>query len=180
MPPVMQAKLLRVLEEKEIERVGGGRPIAVDVRVLVATHRDLPDLVKQGQFREDLFHRVYVFPLALPPLRERPEDIPVLAAHFSRRVAEQNHWKPKVFTDDAVAALAKYSWPGNARELFIRLDLERRGDHDAPVRRRSRRRAGQRPHLISSGAARKPRRPAAARRADRTAPCSASGVRAPR
>jgi len=117
MPPVMQAKLLRVLEEKEIERVGGGRPIAVDVRVLVATHRDLPDLVKQGQFREDLFHRVYVFPLALPPLRERPEDIPVLAAHFSRRVAEQNHWKPKVFTDDAVAALAKYSWPGNVREL---------------------------------------------------------------
>src|SRR5436190_6602882 len=113
MPPVMQAKLLRVLEEKEIERVGGGRPIAVDVRVLVATHRDLPDLVKQGQFREDLFHRVYVFPLALPPLRERPEDIPVLAAHFSRRVAEQNHWKPKIFTDDAVASLTKYSWPGN-------------------------------------------------------------------
>src|SRR5436309_561447 len=117
MPALMQAKLLRVLEEKEIERVGGSRPIAVDVRVLVATHRALPDLVKQGQFREDLFHRVYVFPLVIPPLRERPEELPVLAEHFSRRVAEQNNWKPKIFTDDAVAALAKYSWPGNAREL---------------------------------------------------------------
>src|SRR4051812_9294538 len=95
MPVVMQAKLLRVLEEGEIERVGGDRPVAVDVRVIVATHRDLPELVRKGAFRQDLFHRVYVFPLVLPPLRERVEDIPVLASHFAAQVANQNGWKPK-------------------------------------------------------------------------------------
>jgi len=117
MPVAMQAKLLRVLEEGEVERVGGDKPIRVNVRVLVATHRNLEDLVKQNAFRRDLFHRVFVFPLQLPPLRERLEDFPDLVAHFSRHVAAQNGWKEKLFADDAIAELRKYSWPGNVREL---------------------------------------------------------------
>jgi DNA-binding NtrC family response regulator len=117
MPVAMQAKLLRVLEEGEVERVGGDKPIKVNVRVLVATHRNLEELVKQNAFRRDLFHRVYVFPLTLPPLRERPEDFADLAAHFAMQVAAQNGWKEKVFAPDAIAALRKYGWPGNIREL---------------------------------------------------------------
>jgi DNA-binding NtrC family response regulator len=117
MPVAMQAKLLRVLEEGEVERVGGDKPIKVNVRVVVATHRNLEDLVKQNAFRRDLFHRIYVFPLQLPPLRERPEDLPELVAHFARQVAAQNGWKEKVFAGDAIAELRKYSWPGNVREL---------------------------------------------------------------
>jgi two-component system nitrogen regulation response regulator NtrX len=117
MPMSMQAKLLRVLEEGEIERVGGGGPFAVDVRVVVATHRNLEEQVRQGTFREDLYHRVFVFPIMLPPLRERPEDIAVLAEHFSKQLAEQNHWKAKSFSPDALAALKAYGWPGNVREL---------------------------------------------------------------
>jgi two-component system, NtrC family, nitrogen regulation response regulator NtrX len=117
MPVAMQAKLLRVLEEGEVERVGGDKPIRVDVRVLVATHRNLEDLVKQNSFRRDLFHRIYVFPLLLPPLRERLEDFQALVAHFARQVAAQNGWKPKLFDDSAIAQLQRYSWPGNLREL---------------------------------------------------------------
>jgi DNA-binding NtrC family response regulator len=117
MPLAMQAKLLRVLEEGEVERVGGDKPIRVNVRVLVATHRNLEDLVKQNGFRRDLFHRVYVFPLALPPLRERPEDFPDLVRHFARQVAAQNGWKEKTFAEDAIAELRRYAWPGNVREL---------------------------------------------------------------
>jgi two-component system nitrogen regulation response regulator NtrX len=117
MPVAMQAKLLRVLEEGEVERVGGDKPTKVNVRVVVATHRNLEDLVKQNAFRPDLFHRIYVFPLALPPLRERPEDFPELVAHFARQVAVQNGWKEKVFAEDAIAELRKYAWPGNVREL---------------------------------------------------------------
>jgi two-component system, NtrC family, nitrogen regulation response regulator NtrX len=117
MPLNMQAKLLRVLEEGEIERVGGDRPIAVDVRVVVATHRNLEEQVRQGSFREDLYHRVFVFPIMLPPLRERREDIRVLAEHFARQLAEQNSWKPKDLSQGAIAALERHSWPGNVREL---------------------------------------------------------------
>jgi two-component system, NtrC family, nitrogen regulation response regulator NtrX len=117
MPLAMQAKLLRVLEGGEIERVGGSGPIAVDVRVIVATHRNLEEQVRQGLFREDLYHRVFVFPVVLPPLRERREDIGVLAEHFVRQLAEQNHWKPKSFSIKAIAALENYGWPGNVREL---------------------------------------------------------------
>jgi transcriptional regulator with GAF, ATPase, and Fis domain len=117
MPLAMQAKLLRVLEEGEVERVGGDKPIRVNVRVLVATHRNLEDLVKQNGFRRDLFHRVYVFPLPLPPLRERPEDFPELVQHFARQVAAQNGWKEKTFAEDAIAELRRYGWPGNVREL---------------------------------------------------------------
>jgi two-component system nitrogen regulation response regulator NtrX len=117
MPVAMQAKLLRVLEEGEVERVGGDKPIKVNVRVVVATHRNLEDLVKQNAFRRDLFHRVYVFPLTLPPLRERPEDFSELVAHFARQVAAQNGWKEKIFTEEAISELRKYGWPGNVREL---------------------------------------------------------------
>jgi DNA-binding NtrC family response regulator len=117
MPLAMQAKLLRVLEENEVERVGGDRTIPVNVRVLVATHRNLEELVRAGHFRQDLFHRVFVFPLALPPLRERQEDIPVLARLFAGLLAAQNGWKPREFTTEALEALRKYAWPGNVREL---------------------------------------------------------------
>src|ERR1043165_8893524 len=105
MPLVMQAKLLRVLEERQVERVGGDRTIPVDVRVVVATHRELDKLVKKGSFRQDLYHRVYVFPLFLPPLRERPGDIPALIAHFAAQVAAQNGWKPRPFQEDALREL---------------------------------------------------------------------------
>ena len=117
MPLAMQAKLLRVLEQNEVERVGGSKALPVDVRVVVATHRDLPQLAEQGAFRQDLFHRVFVFPLALPPLRARREDIPPLVEHFAARVAGQNGWKPMDITPDAMARLQQYAWPGNIREL---------------------------------------------------------------
>jgi len=117
MPLAMQAKLLRVLEEGEIERVGGDKPVRVNVRLLVATHRQLDEMVRQNAFRSDLFHRIYVFPLRLPPLRERLEDLPVLAAHFARLVAAQNGWKEKQFDAEAIGELNRYLWPGNIREL---------------------------------------------------------------
>ena len=117
MPLPMQAKLLRVLEEGEIERVGGDRPIKVDVRVIVATHHNLDERLHQNAFRQDLYHRIYVFPLALPPLRERLDDIPVLVAHFARQVAAQNGWKERAFAPEALEELKGYSWPGNVREL---------------------------------------------------------------
>jgi DNA-binding NtrC family response regulator len=117
MPLPMQAKLLRVLEEGEIERIGGDKPIAVDVRVIVATHRDLEVQVREGKFRQDLFHRIYVFPLVLPPLRARREDIPGLVEHFANQVCAQNGWKHIPFTSEAIEALQAHSWPGNVREL---------------------------------------------------------------
>jgi two-component system nitrogen regulation response regulator NtrX len=117
MPLAMQAKLLRVLEEGEIERVGGDRPLAVDVRVVVATHRNLEEQVRQGNFREDLYHRVFVFPIVLPPLRERREDIAPLVEHFVRQLEEQNNWKPKNFSREGITELERYPWPGNVREL---------------------------------------------------------------
>jgi DNA-binding NtrC family response regulator len=117
MPLNMQAKLLRVLEEAELERIGGDKSIAIDVRVLVATHHDLAELVAQGTFRQDLYHRVVVFPITLPPLRQRADDVPVLVEHFAAQVCAQNGWKAVPFTPDAIGALRAYSWPGNVREL---------------------------------------------------------------
>jgi two-component system, NtrC family, nitrogen regulation response regulator NtrX len=117
MPLAMQAKLLRVLEEGEVERIGGDKPLSVSVRVLVATHRDLEARVREEKFRQDLFHRIYVFPLMLPPLRERREDIPALVAHFSAQVCAQNGWKPVSFSAEAMQLLQSHSWPGNVREL---------------------------------------------------------------
>src|SRR3569833_1112137 len=117
MPLPMQAKLLRVLEEGEIERIGSDKPTKVDVRVVVATHRNLEQLVESNGFRRDLYHRVVVFPLTLPPLRDRREDLPVLVEHFARQVTAQNGWKPVPFGHSAIDALKDYSWPGNIREL---------------------------------------------------------------
>jgi two-component system, NtrC family, nitrogen regulation response regulator NtrX len=117
MPATMQAKLLRVLEESEVERIGGDKPIHVDVRVVVATHRNLEELVRAGTFREDLYHRVVVFPIQLPPLRQRKEDIQTLVEHFTKQVCIQNGWKAVPFTADAIGTLESYAWPGNIREL---------------------------------------------------------------
>ena len=117
MPSSMQAKLLRVLEEGEVERIGSDKPTTVNVRVLVATHRNLEQLVESGNFRRDLYHRVVVFPVELPPLRQRTEDLPALVTHFVRQVSAQNSWKPVPFTDSVIDALKQYTWPGNIREL---------------------------------------------------------------
>jgi two-component system, NtrC family, nitrogen regulation response regulator NtrX len=117
MPLMMQAKLLRVLEEGEVERIGTTKPTRVDVRVVVATHRNLEALVREGKFRQDLFHRIFVFPLLIPPLRERPEDVPVLIAHFAAQVCAQNNWRPMKFSDATIRELQHYPWPGNVREL---------------------------------------------------------------
>ena len=117
MPVSMQAKLLRVLEENEVERIGSDKAVSVDVRVLVATHHDLAELVQQGKFRQDLYHRVVVFPITLPALHERAEDIPALVEHFAAQVCAQNGWKPVPFGSDAIELLKSYTWPGNVREL---------------------------------------------------------------
>jgi two-component system, NtrC family, nitrogen regulation response regulator NtrX len=117
MPLAMQATLLRVLEQGEVERIGGDKPVKVNVRVVVATHRNLEEQVKQGAFRQDLFHRIYVFPVALPPLRERPEDIPALVQHFSGMIARQNGWKEVTVSPEAMQMLQAQPWPGNIREL---------------------------------------------------------------
>jgi len=117
MPAAMQAKLLRVLEEGEVERIGADKPTAVNVRVVVATHRNLEQLVESGGFRRDLYHRVVVFPVQLPPLRQRREDLPALVEHFARQVSAQNGWKPVPFTNFAIESLQNYAWPGNIREL---------------------------------------------------------------
>ena len=117
MPAVMQAKLLRVLEEGEIERVGGSGAQRVDVRVVTATHRNLEEQVRGGAFRQDLYHRIFVFPVQLPPLRDRKDDIAALVEHFNRSISEINGWKLKPFTEAAVSALQQHSWPGNVREL---------------------------------------------------------------
>ncbi len=106
MPLAMQAKLLRVLEQGEVERIGGDKPTKVNVRVVVATHRQLEEQVKQGNFRQDLFHRIFVFPIVLPPLRERPEDIPALAAHFAAQIVKQNNWKEITFSPGSIAGFA--------------------------------------------------------------------------
>ena len=116
-PPSLQAKLLRVLQEREFERVGGSRTIKVDVRIIATSNRDLLSNVTQGEFRQDLFYRLNVFPVPVPPLRERVEDIPPLADHFLRRFVRKHGVKVTGFSDLARAALLSYRWPGNVREL---------------------------------------------------------------
>ncbi|MDD3147058.1 MAG: sigma-54 dependent transcriptional regulator [Candidatus Riflebacteria bacterium] len=113
----MQAKLLRVLEEREIVRVGGNRRIDVDVRIIAATNKDLRRQIAEGRFREDLFHRIKVIEIKLPSLRERPEDIPLLARYFCSILAAQRRGVPKMLSDESLNVLAAYSWPGNVREL---------------------------------------------------------------
>lgn len=113
----IQVKLLRALGEQTIERVGGSKPIHVDVRVVTATNKDLAALVKEGKFREDLYYRLHVVRVHLPPLRERKSDIPILADAFLREIAEQNHKPYKPLSEEALQAMLAYEWPGNVREL---------------------------------------------------------------
>ncbi len=117
MPLALQAKLLRVLESRQVEPVGGTRSVTVDLRVLASTHRDLKEMVKQGTFREDLYFRLAVVPLILPPLRERTGDVALLANHLLRTFAEKHGKDFAGFTPAAIDALEAYRWPGNVREL---------------------------------------------------------------
>jgi two-component system response regulator HydG len=112
-----QVKLLRVLQERQFERVGGNQTIKVDVRIIAATNRDLPRMVKEGTFREDLYYRLNVVTIEMPSLRERPSDIALLATHFLRKYAGENDKAVVGFAEDALAALTRYHWPGNVREL---------------------------------------------------------------
>jgi two-component system response regulator HydG len=113
----VQAKLLRVLQTRTFERVGGSKPISVDVRIIAATNRPLEQCVTDGTFREDLYHRLNVVQIELPPLRERTEDVPLLAMEFLRRFARQNGKELRGFTDAGIDVLCRYNWSGNVREL---------------------------------------------------------------
>jgi two-component system response regulator AtoC len=113
----MQARLLRFLQEHEIKRVGGTETIRVDVRVVAATNKNLEDLVREKKFREDLFYRLNVVSMHLPPLREREEDLPLLVDHFLRKYAAENQGSPLRVSAEAMDFLSKYRWPGNIREL---------------------------------------------------------------
>jgi two-component system, NtrC family, response regulator HydG len=117
MSQASQVKLLRVLQEGEFERVGGTRTLSVDVRVVTATNRDLERLVAERKFRQDLYYRLNVIPLRVPPLRERTDDVPLLAAHFVRACATKNRKEVRGITDEALEALSVHRWPGNVREL---------------------------------------------------------------
>ena len=118
MPLTMQVKLLRVLQEREVTRVGGEETIPVDVRLIAATNRRLEEMVSAGTFREDLYYRLNVVGIEIPPLRRRPEDIPLLANHFLEHFAEKNRKAIRGFTPQAVDWMVKHAWPGNVRELM--------------------------------------------------------------
>jgi len=117
MDPKLQSKLLRVLQENEIDKVGGNKPIPVDVRVVASTNRSLRDQIKKGGFREDLFYRLNVVNITFPPLRERKEDIPLLAKHFVEKYSEENGKRIESISPEALETLMKFNWPGNVREL---------------------------------------------------------------
>jgi DNA-binding NtrC family response regulator len=117
MPFSLQAKLLRVIQEREFQRLGSSENVRVDVRVLAATHTDLADLVKQGKFREDLYYRLNVVPIALPPLRERPFDVPPLVQHFIEKICRDENLARKQISPETLARLAGHDWPGNVRQL---------------------------------------------------------------
>ena len=117
MSPPLQAKLLRALQERTMERVGDSRSVSVDIRVIAASNLDLKQLVKEGKFRGDLYYRLNVFPITVPPLRERRDDIPLLAQHFVRRSAKANGLSPRTIAQDAMRALMNYTWPGNIRQF---------------------------------------------------------------
>mgnify|MGYP005844071877 CR=1 FL=1 len=120
--PAAQVRLLRIIQDGWLERVGSQQPIHVDVRLVVATHRDLAEMVRSGLFREDLWYRLSVFPILLPALRERPDDIPALAQHFAERAAIRFSLPPQLPTADDIELLKRYHWPGNIRELGSVID----------------------------------------------------------
>ncbi|VXD14785.1 sigma-54 dependent transcriptional regulator [Marinoscillum sp. 108] len=132
MAPELQAKLLRALQEKEIVRVGGTEPVKVDCRIIAATHRNLLDEMKKGAFREDLYYRLFGLPVELPPLRDRENDIVILAKHFAESFYKENDMPPKTFTKDALKKLMTYSYPGNIRELksIVELSVVMAEDHE--------------------------------------------------
>jgi two-component system nitrogen regulation response regulator NtrX len=137
MPLETQGKIVRVLQEQSFERVGGTSRVEVDVRVIAATSHDLSKAISEGRFREDLYYRLSVVPINIPPLRERPEDIPNLANHFMTQMAEASGRQTREFGDDAMAALQAYIWPGNIRELrniVERLLIMAPGTPDDPIR----------------------------------------------
>jgi len=117
MPAALQVKLLRVLAEQEIDRLGGSKPIKVNVRFITATHRNIEDAIKEGKFREDLYYRLNIIPIVIPPLRDRKSDIPLLVQHFLKKCNENQGQQAKVISDETIQMLVNYSWPGNIREL---------------------------------------------------------------
>ena len=155
-----QAKVLRVLQEQEVERLGSARTIKVDVRVIAATNKQLEDAIRRGEFREDLFFRLNVIPIVVPPLRERRQDIPLLAEHFARRFSEEHNVRRR-FDARALEALQRYHWRGNIRELrntverlVIMADREMIGVNDLPAEPRAGVEAGPSPGTSTDGAAR--------------------------
>ncbi len=118
LPLEAQVRLLRVLQDHTLERVGGHRPVSVDVRIVAATHRDLRGLIAEGRFREDLWYRIAVFPIDLPPLRDHIEDVPALANHFALRAATRFGTPPRLPSQEDLDLLVAYAWPGNVRELI--------------------------------------------------------------
>ena len=132
-----QAKILRILQEQKFERVGGTEPIEVDVRVIAATNKNLEEEIKKGNFREDLYYRLNVVPIHVPPLRSRKEDIPILANYFLNKFSFEKDGKSRKLTDAAIDVLKNYHWPGNVRELknlmervVILVDKEEIDEHD--------------------------------------------------
>ena len=120
--PAAQVRLLRVVQDSEVVRVGGERPIRVNVRIVAATHRDLPNMVEKQTFREDLYYRLSVFPIVIPPLRDRPADIRAFAEYFAARAANRFGLRPVPVSDEDVRRLADYQWPGNVREMAAVMD----------------------------------------------------------
>ncbi len=152
MPPFLQIKLLRVLQEKEIERLGGNKPIKIDVRVIAATNRNLEELMREGKFREDLYYRLNVFPIFIPPLRDRKEDIPVLVQHFTDVFSKEYRKNVKV-SPRVMDVFMAYSWPGNVRELqnvierMIILDTDGvLGEEELPAELKEAQTTGQEEH----------------------------------
>jgi len=117
MPTALQVKLLRVLAEREIDRLGGTKPVKIDVRFITATHRNLEEAIKDGKFREDLYYRINIIPIVVPPLRDRKSDIPLLVQHFLSQCNGDQGKQPKTINEEAIRILVNYSWPGNIREL---------------------------------------------------------------
>jgi transcriptional regulator with GAF, ATPase, and Fis domain len=120
--PAAQVRLLRVVQEGELMRVGGERPVRVNLRIVAATHRDLPSMVETQTFREDLYYRLSVFPIVIPPLRDRPSDIRAFAEYFAERAANRFGVRPVPVSDDDVILLREYRWPGNVREMAAVMD----------------------------------------------------------